>query len=200
MGAENRKSFMIYYNWQHLFNSLSDEKAGQLLKALFVYVIDGVVPSYEDDALQGIFDYMSNQLAIDREKYEAICEKNAASAAKRWHGDKDEPPPEHSPDTSAPIQKHSTECDRIQSNTNYADIDKDIEMIREDIGIEMDKGMGIDNGTAPERYQYYRDLLNKWSNNDLKTIASIKTYFEDNNMDLEDRITDLEDRLRRRDV
>ena len=37
---KNKKSFLLYADWKETFETLSDDKAGELIKHIFAYVND----------------------------------------------------------------------------------------------------------------------------------------------------------------
>jgi hypothetical protein len=84
--AENKKSFIAYVDWKETFNSLPDEKAGQLVKHLFAYVSDEN-PITNDVLINAVFANIKQTLKRDLRKYEIIREKRViagkASADKR---------------------------------------------------------------------------------------------------------------------
>lgn len=55
-------------SWSRIFESLSNEDAGRLIKALFEFM-DGSLPEIEDDTLDGIFVMMADQIENDARKY-----------------------------------------------------------------------------------------------------------------------------------
>jgi len=86
--AEGKKSFIAYVDWKDTFNSLPDEKAGQLIKFLFAYVNDEG-PQTDDVLINAVFANIRQTLKRDLRKYEQIREKRSiagkASADKRQH-------------------------------------------------------------------------------------------------------------------
>ncbi len=81
----NKKSFILYYDNQHFFEMLENSQAGQLIKDIYNYEINNIIPNYEDDKLLQMA-FMSIQLCLDRdkEKYNNKCEKNRENIQKRW--------------------------------------------------------------------------------------------------------------------
>ncbi|MCD7890682.1 MAG: DUF6291 domain-containing protein [Ruminococcus sp.] len=82
MPKTKKKSFVLYNDYYEHINMLSDEEAGMLMKAVFMYAETGEVPE-----LQGMtkmaFSFISSQLDRDREKYEERCQKNHEIALER---------------------------------------------------------------------------------------------------------------------
>jgi hypothetical protein len=69
--AENKKSFVAYVDWKETFDSLPDDKAGQLVKHLFAYVNDEN-PVSDDILINAVFVNIKQQLKRDLKKWESI--------------------------------------------------------------------------------------------------------------------------------
>jgi hypothetical protein len=69
--AENKKSFIAYVDWKETFDSLPDDKAGQLIKHLFAYVNDEN-PISNDILINAVFVNIKQQLKRDLKKWESI--------------------------------------------------------------------------------------------------------------------------------
>jgi hypothetical protein len=80
-----KNSFKLFTDYAEIFDSLSDEQAGQLIKAIFAhetgeeYRLDGL--------LNAVFVPIRQQLDRNRESYNTICEKNRQNIQKRWDND-----------------------------------------------------------------------------------------------------------------
>ena len=79
--AENKKSFTAYCDWNTTFNSLPDEKAGQLIKHLFAYVNDEN-PISEDLIINIAFEPIKQSLKRDLKRYEQYVQKQSVNGAK----------------------------------------------------------------------------------------------------------------------
>jgi len=99
-----KKSFILYQDQEEIIDSLTNEKAGRLFKAIFDYA-RGDKPNLGQN-LSIVF--ISIRQAIDRakENYEKVCETNSQNAKKRWNK----------------IDKLS---DGIRTHTNVNDSDND---------------------------------------------------------------------------
>jgi hypothetical protein len=86
--AENKKSFIAYVDWKETFDSLPDDKAGQLIKHIFAYINDEN-PKSNDILINAVFANIKHTLKRDLRKYEIIREKRViagkASADKKQH-------------------------------------------------------------------------------------------------------------------
>ena len=72
--AENKKSFIAYADWVSVFNMLTDEEAGKLVKLIFSYVNDEN-PDVQDRVLKMAFEPIKSQLKRDLSKWVEIKEK-----------------------------------------------------------------------------------------------------------------------------
>lgn len=85
---KEKKSFLIYYDWETLLTPMTKEQIGELFLAVFDYNKNGVVPEFEDKLLAGVFSFMRSRFDDDNKKYEHICKQNAEYAKKRWEKEK----------------------------------------------------------------------------------------------------------------
>lgn len=79
--AKNKKSFVGYCDWDNIFQMLSDEEAGRLIKHLFAYVNDKS-PTLEDRMLTIVFEPIRLQLERDLTKYEEVKKKRSEAGRK----------------------------------------------------------------------------------------------------------------------
>lgn len=70
---------------RHHLEKLTNEQIGILLLSLIAYGKDGIVPDFEDKALDMLFSVCQLQMDRDTERYEQSCARNAANARKRWN-------------------------------------------------------------------------------------------------------------------
>lgn len=144
---KDNATFMLYKNWKALFDSLTDEEAGQLIKALFCFACDGDTPEL-DRLISGMFLMMTQQMNADGAKWEKKCERNAENIRKRWNKSNTE--------KGSGIESNTTVYERIPTDTSNAvsytkDTDKiSKDKIRED-KISKDKNKISPNAEAFER-------------------------------------------------
>lgn len=79
--AEGKKSFVAYCDWENIFDMLSNEEAGLMVKHLFAYVNDKN-PELEDRILKIAFEPIKLQLKRDLEKYKTIRERRSEAGRK----------------------------------------------------------------------------------------------------------------------
>ena len=83
-----KNSFIMYKDQQKLFGQLTDEEAGKLIKAVFMYldmgeINDGAIDHYlEDRMLSILFSTLIQQIDRDAEKYAQKCKKLRENGSK----------------------------------------------------------------------------------------------------------------------
>ena len=77
----DKNSFVLYEDYEELFDRLSDEEAGQLIKAIFDYERSGELPDLPR-LLEFIMLPIKNTLDRDSDKYDKIVEKRRKAGAK----------------------------------------------------------------------------------------------------------------------
>lgn len=102
--SKEKKGFIVYDDIMEVVDRLSDEEAGQLLKGMLKYSINGQDPKFKG-VLEFVFIPIKQQMDRNAEKYAAKCEKNRENANKRW--------------------QNANASDRKNRNANYADTDTD---------------------------------------------------------------------------
>ena len=90
MKDNSRNAFMMYKDNRVLFDAQTDEAAGQLIKAVFAYVCDGVELQTDNGMINMAFQVLRNAFDRDAEKYQATCERNREVQRKRWERKKEE--------------------------------------------------------------------------------------------------------------
>lgn len=81
--AENKKGFVLYADQKLIFDDLTNDEAGKLIKHIFSYVNDEN-PILNDRFLDMAFKPIKLQLKRDLVKYQTVKDKNSANARKRW--------------------------------------------------------------------------------------------------------------------
>ena len=97
----SKKGFLLLNNQIEIIETLTDEQAGQLLKAFYDYNIGNEIK------LKGLMKTVFSNFKIvfdeNEQKYQEICEKNKKNIENYWKRVK---------------EQNTNEYDRIQSNTN----------------------------------------------------------------------------------
>lgn len=76
-----KKSFVMYAEWQPLIESMTDEQAGKLIKAIYNYQYGEETPP-EETLLNSIYQMMRNRFEVDAAKYKEVCEKRKINGQK----------------------------------------------------------------------------------------------------------------------
>ena len=100
-----KNNFLLEKEQQEVFNNLSNEDAGLLIKGIFEYVNTG--DSKLDGYLKIIFIPIKNEIDKNEEQYSKKCEKRKNAVSKRWEKEKEEE-----------IQEDTNVCENIQEDTN----------------------------------------------------------------------------------
>jgi len=77
-----KSSFVFYQKYKKQFDKLSDEEAGQLIKALFAYNEDNKLVLR--GKLEGYFEIIKDDIDSCYESYQETCSKNRNNINKRW--------------------------------------------------------------------------------------------------------------------
>ena len=116
-----KDSFILYLEQKQIFEMLTDEEAGQLIKAIFEYEDTGQTVTL-DRSLQIAFLPIKNVLDRNKEKYEKVVERNKKNIKKRWNK-------EDTKNTTGKngISKNTKNTDNDNENDNEHDNDNDNE-------------------------------------------------------------------------
>lgn len=79
-----KKSFVLYHDLDEVFSFLTDEEAGQLIKAVFAFETKGEVTEFSDRMMQSSYKRITDSLIRNREKYVQMCKKRSDSVKKRY--------------------------------------------------------------------------------------------------------------------
>jgi len=89
--AKDKKGFILYAYQKELFDTLTEEQAGKLIKHIFAYVNDED-PESDDVLTKLAFIPIKQQLKRDLKKFEEIKEKRSEAGKKgmqsRWNDNK----------------------------------------------------------------------------------------------------------------
>jgi len=100
--AKDKKSVLIYVDWINIFNELSNEEAGKLIKHFFMYVND-LNPEAPDRLTKLLFEPIKQTLKRDLVKYEDKRKKNRLNALLRWE------------------RENANACERTKTDAKHAD-------------------------------------------------------------------------------
>lgn len=86
----NKKSCIIYDSWGKLFTNLSDEMAGQLIKAIVGYTFDQTAPATENQAVIAMFSMIKDKIDEDMDKYQEKVSRVQRAREKKSDRNQDE--------------------------------------------------------------------------------------------------------------
>ena len=88
---KKKNNFILYHEMYESIEEVSDEIAGKVMKAVFIYSRDKKKPEFKKGTVESIlFKQIKNSIDINNEKYEQTCERNRKNAEKRWEKKKEE--------------------------------------------------------------------------------------------------------------
>lgn len=125
--AEGKNSFVSYCDWGEIFDELSDEQAGVLVKHLFDYVRDKD-PTPKDQLTKMMFIQIQQSLKRDLKKYENIVDRNKKNGSKGGRPKKQEEPKEPTGLSGKPKEPKKADSD----SGNVSDTDLDIDNVKEE--------------------------------------------------------------------
>ena len=77
-----KDSFILYTKYSEIFEQLSNDDAGRLIKAILLYAKTG--ECHLDGMLKVIFTPIKQDIDRNNKVYEAVCERNRQNIRKRW--------------------------------------------------------------------------------------------------------------------
>jgi hypothetical protein len=110
-----KKTLILFTELKEVFDTLSNEQAGQLIKAIFEYEQTNILPDLEG-LLKIVFIPIRQSIDRNRIKYENVCDRNKENIGKRWNKN-------NTKNTSGKIG--------INKNTKNTDKDKDSDKDKE---------------------------------------------------------------------
>lgn len=75
-----KDSFILYSKYKEVFENLTDEQAGQLIKGIFNYI--ATEQSGLDGLMTAVFTPIKQDLDRNNAAYEAVCERNRTNGSK----------------------------------------------------------------------------------------------------------------------
>ena len=82
ISTEDKKSFVIYNDYEKYFAQLDLTERGRLITAIFDFQINGVEPEELSPAAYMAFSFMRDQFRRDAEKYRRRVERSRKNGAK----------------------------------------------------------------------------------------------------------------------
>jgi uncharacterized phage protein (TIGR02220 family) len=174
--AEGKKSFLAYCDWRDTFESLPDEKAGQLIKHLFAYVNDED-PQTEDVLINAVFAAIKNTLKRDLDAWEESkgnkSDNGKLGNLKRWNLDlydqvKNEKITLEEAEQIAKDRKGSpSDISESQTSQDVANI-----AVSDSVSVSVSDSVILNNNTGAF------DSFIDWFNIQMKTVKGTKGQFK----------------------
>jgi hypothetical protein len=189
--AEGKKSILIYSDWKHTFEALTDAEAGQLIKHLLAYVNDEN-PKTDNRIVQIAFEPMKQHLKRDLVKYEQIKDKRSEAGKISAEKKKQNQQVLTSVESVQQTSTNSTVNDNVNDNViiDKSIIEEKDKKLREDskknwnelINSKMWFDSIIKNNLTTKEYLVERlkefwVIANYLENPDRKEAKDIKTHF-----------------------
>lgn len=83
------KAIFLLHSFDDLINHLTDEEAGQLLKAVYDYDMRGIERDFDDRSMFFLFHQIKDTLDKHQQHYKEVCEARKKNIQKRWKNEKD---------------------------------------------------------------------------------------------------------------
>ncbi len=159
--AKDKKAIVVYADWISIFNKLSDDEAGRLIKHFFGYVNDQN-PTAPDRLTDIIFEPIKQQLKRDLKKYEAMCLRNKSNGEKGGRPKQTDKNPNNPVGLNGnPKNPTEPDTDTDTDTDNETEIKKRKRAPFKKPSIEEVKNFFDENGYDPEfgatRWHYYND-------------------------------------------
>lgn len=141
----DKKTFVVYKEWRAAFDKMSNEQAGELVKAIFKYQDGETDISFDDPGLPLLFEIIKGRFDKDSEKYKDVCDKNRENGGKGGRPSKTEKTQEN-PKNPVGFEKSEKTQPNPKNPDNDSDNDNDFD---NDSDNDYDKGK--DKGVQGEK-------------------------------------------------
>ncbi len=125
--AEGKRSFVLYKNWGDFVTGMTDEEAGQLLKAIYALEVTGEEAEPEDRVAALIYAGIRDKLLEDIDKYEETCARRSESSARGVEARKRRQPSGLQKQPSGSHEQPSGSARQPSGNQLVGDTDTDTE-------------------------------------------------------------------------
>lgn len=124
---EKDKSFVFHCEWMEYLNSLSPEKAYEVISGIVSFCLSGNPPTFNDPMQELVCKVIFNRLKSDKDKYQKTCERRRENGSKGGRP-KNQTVKEKSKKTKWFLEKAKKPDIDIESDTDIeSDIDIDID-------------------------------------------------------------------------
>ena len=196
-----KKSFVLFNDLSIPVESLPDEEAGKLFKAIFEYQNGGVKQELSSSA-EMAFIFIKQQLDRNQEKYETICQRNRINGMKGGRPEKPKKPiglignPKNPSEPKKPDNDNDTGNDidtKREEKTNYTQTDLIINYFNKKTGKSMRCSKASrepiharlsDNFSIEDCKKVIDIKYEEWKDDDyMKSKISIQTFFRPSNFE-----------------
>lgn len=147
----DKKSFVMYESWGAAIEKMSNEQAGELIKAIYAYQKDpDAVP--EDPALAFVFELIKQQLDADSQRYKEAC------AARSEAGKKGGRPKTNASDKKQMVSEESKKSKCFSEKAKKADNDNEYDNDLKENTLEGVKEKRIAPPTLENVSEYCREM------------------------------------------
>ncbi len=130
------KTFLLLHEFQDSFNMLSDEEAGQLIKAIFVYETTWEEPCFEDRAMTMAFSNIRRFLDSSRENYQKVCKQRSEYAKKRWEKQEEKKKVEKEKAEAEDARAYLSMLKHAQAGNNNANVNDSVNVkVKENVNV-----------------------------------------------------------------
>lgn len=116
-----KRTFLMYSEWQPLLEGMSDEQAGQLFKKIYAYQT-GNEYEIQDALILGVFNMIKAKFDADRKLYVEKCERNKLNGAKGGRPKKQGKPKETERLEEKPKEPPKKEAPKKQEYGEYHNV------------------------------------------------------------------------------
>ena len=116
MTGKRKKSVVVREQFAPLFESVTDEQAGKLIKAMLAYQTTGEA-AFDDPLMSAVFTMLRESIDRDNAEYESVCEKRRRAARGRWEETQE----------SKSMQEDTNACTSMICNASDADMDMELD-------------------------------------------------------------------------
>jgi hypothetical protein len=124
---KNKTTITLYKDIQPLVNMMTNEQAGILLKSIYSYSCDDIIPECEDVIVSNTFKFIKEKMDDLDAKYKQKSEKNRANANKRWADNATK----SNSDNATAFSGDANACEPMPTDTN-TDTDADTDLLSSD--------------------------------------------------------------------
>ena len=184
----NRKSFLVYFDWAKYVDKLTTEQNGSLFEAMVKLAMTGEDTDFSDDlVLDMVWIGVSDAIKRDTEKYIVKCKKNRENGATGGRPRKDEKNPEKpngyfglSTETKRNPEKPDIDIDKDKDTKTNSDTDNDIDSDKDKDIVDGNNNDVI--GTGFSRTYVYAQFIETWntySKYGVERIENLNQYQKD---------------------